>query len=133
MIDAIGTLESTVSGSFEKMPVRRQAPKALDFMQLVNARVKQDQCKLSIAMGAIAAEHPDVHKAWLMDQQPGGAKTGSRPTPPADPAPGKGQADFMDLVNAYHAAHDCKKSEAISAMVLAHPDRYQTWLLAQQN
>lgn len=44
-------------------------PAAQDFMALVTAYQDANKCKRSVAIGAIAASHPDVYEAWLKDQQ----------------------------------------------------------------
>ena len=53
-----------------------------------------------------------------------------------DPAPPAGDdkegEDFMDKVEAYQAAHNCKRSVAIGAIAASEPDLHESWLKAQQ-
>ena len=126
-IDGIGNLEDIVSGHFAKAEARPKVPKA-GFMELVNAKLKQDGGKKSEAMGAIAADNPHLHKAWLMEQQGSQAKAKYETPAPST----RGTADFMALVVKYQTAHGCKKSEAMGAIAAENPGAHHAWLMAQQ-
>jgi signal peptide peptidase SppA len=53
-----------------------------------------------------------------------------------DPAPPSGDdkkgEDFMDKVDAYQAAHNCKRSVALGAIAASDPDLHESWLKDQQ-
>lgn len=76
--DATGTTtrEQILSGiqNNTPSPAAPAAPagdgkKGESFLEKVSAYQTEHNCKRSVAMGAIAASNPDLHDAWLKDQQ----------------------------------------------------------------
>jgi ClpP class serine protease len=126
LIDSIGTLESTISGTSEKAPARQTH--RTGFMDQVNALAQKDNIKKSEAMERVAAREPHLYQSWLLDCQRG---TPAQELSAPATATGK-RADFMALVDAHQAQHGGKRSDAIGAIAAAYPEIHRAWIEAQQ-
>ncbi|MFP4429389.1 MAG: hypothetical protein ACLFPB_08735 [Desulfovermiculus sp.] len=100
-----------------------QAQGGGDFEAQVNAHQEQHGCKRSESIQAVADSNPELHRQWLIAQQPGDPA-------PAAQTPGKKASEhqFWAEARQYATLHGVSMSKALSELARQKPDLHKQFL-----
>ncbi|MDZ7759934.1 MAG: hypothetical protein U5L00_06725 [Desulfovermiculus sp.] len=94
-----------------------------DFQKKVDEYQSAHNCKKSEAIGAVATEHPELHRQWLQGQQPG------EPAPAAQtPGQKASEHEFMAQAKRLSAERSIPLSKAMGELSQRDPALHQRFL-----